>query len=408
MHIKTEKYDIAKDSVDELASLARTLDFDIVGSEIQSRMTPDPRSYIGRGKISEIKGVIKEKNVSLVLFDHELTPNQGKNLESALGCMVWDRTQLILEIFSQHARTPESKDQVELAQLKYMLPRLVGLWAHLDREKGGISASRGTGEKQISIDRKLIRQRISRLEKSLQKIAKERAVQSKKRRKDCFQVGVVGYTNAGKTTLINQLTGADLLAEDKLFATLESATRVLKSLSTPNILISDTVGFIRNLPHNLVASFRSTLSVVHDADLLLHVLDGADPHIEQHIETTENVLREIDADKIPRILVLNKADLIEEEMDRLILKKTYPDGVLVSALDKTRVDHLREVIKDHFQSKFVTDSTLLPYDRAELLSKIYQLGTVEEIEYADDGIRITHALTIPNKHILDSLLKAEN
>jgi GTP-binding protein HflX len=318
--------------------------------------------------------------------------------------MVWDRTQLILEIFVKHARTPESRDQVELAQLKYMLPRLVGLWAHLDREKGGINASKGTGEKQISIDRRLIDKRIARLESSLKKVASERRTQSKLRN-TCFQIGVVGYTNAGKTSLMNQLTGADLLAEDKLFATLESATRILPCKIKPDILISDTVGFIRNLPHNLVASFRSTLSVVKNADLLLHVVDASSPNIKQHIETTEQVLKEIEAYNVPRLLVLNKIDLVTDRLDRLILSKSHPLGELVSANNPELISRLKIRIEQHFQHSFIRDNLLLPYSRADILSRLYQLGTVEQVEYAEDGIHITHAINQTNKRILTNLLK---
>jgi GTP-binding protein HflX len=405
LHLKSDQMDDTLDSLQELSSLAVTLGFKLTGSEIQSRANPDPKSYIGGGKLHEIKDIIKEKKVDIVLFDNELSPNQGKYLESFLDCMVWDRTQVILEIFANHARTPESRDQVELAQLKYMLPRLVGLWAHLDREKGGISASRGTGEKQINIDRKLIRSRITRLENALKKVEKDRGVQSK-RRAECFQVGVVGYTNAGKTSLINRLTGADLLSEDKLFATLESATRILPSETKPDVLISDTVGFIRNLPHNLIASFRSTLSVVRDADLLLHVVDASSPNIEQHIETTQMVLKQIQADHIPHILVLNKIDQVQERMDRMILKKTYPDSIAVSALDEEKVELLRECIQEHFAKNFVRECTVLPYSKTDLLSRFYQLGMVEGLEYAEDGIHITYAATLANKLILEDLLKA--
>lgn len=404
VHLKSEKFELTEDSLKEMASLATTLEFVIVAQEHQSRDRLDSRSYLGTGKLNDIKEFIKENEIDLILFDRDLSPNQGKFIESYLDCMVWDRTQLILEIFAGHARTPESKDQVELAQLQYMLPRLVGLWAHLDREKGGIGASKGTGEKQLSIDRRLIGKRIARLEKSLKKVARERQTQSKQR-SNCFQVGIVGYTNAGKTTLINRMTGSSLLAEDKLFATLESATRILPSKVKPDILISDTVGFIRNLPHNLVASFRSTLSVVKNADLLLHVVDASSPNIEQHIKTTEQVLKEIEADKIPRLLVLNKIDLVEDKMDRLILLKTYPECETVSVTDDALVNHLRERIEAHFQTEFVRDNLLLPYDRAELLPKLYQLGTVEEIEYAEDGIHIVHAVNQTNRKILSSLLK---
>ncbi len=404
LHLKSKKSENVLEELQELASLATTLGFKLVGKEIQSRATPDSRSYIGGGKLQDISRIVKRKKVDIVLFNHELSPNQGKYLESYLKCMVWDRTQVILEIFARHARTPESRDQVELAQLKYMLPRLVGLWAHLDREKGGISASRGTGEKQINIDRKLIRTRIIRLENSLKKIDKERRVQSKKR-SSCFQIGVVGYTNAGKTSLINCLTGSDLLAADKLFATLESTTRLLPSDTTPDMLVSDTVGFIRNLPHNLIASFRSTLSVVREADLLLHVVDASSPDIEQHIETTQKVLVEIGAESVPRQLVLNKIDQVEADMDRLILAKTYAGSIAVSALEPEKVALLRECIKEHFFQNFIRDNTVLPYDKGDLLSRFYQLGTVEELEYAEDGIHITYAATLINNNILLDLLK---
>jgi len=404
LQLKSEKAADTLDSLQELGSLAKTLGFKLAGKKIQARSTPDSKSYLGAGKLQEVKDMVRKKKVDLVLFDHELSPNQGKYIESFLDCMVWDRTQLILEIFANHARTPESRDQVELAQLKYMLPRLVGLWAHLDREKGGISASRGTGEKQINIDRKLIRTRITRLEKSLKRIARERSVQSKQR-SSCFQIGVVGYTNAGKTSLINRLTGSELLEQDKLFATLESTTRILPTDTKPDLLVSDTVGFIRNLPHNLIASFRSTLAVVMDADMLMHVVDSSSPNIEQHIETTQNVLREIGAEKIPRLLVFNKMDRIEEEMDRMILMKTYPDSIAVSALEPDKVELLKESLKDHFSQLFVRDCTILPYNKGELLSKFYELGTVEELEYAEDGIHITHATTRVNKNILNEMLK---
>lgn len=405
LHLKSQKMEHTLDALSELASLATTLGFRLSGQEVQSRSTPDSKSYIGAGKLKEIKEKVKRKKVDIVLFDCELSPNQGKFIETFLDCMVWDRTQVILEIFANHARTPESRDQVELAQLKYMLPRLVGLWAHLDREKGGISASRGTGEKQINIDRKLIRTRITRLENSLKKVDRERAVQSKQR-SNCFQVGVVGYTNAGKTSLINRLTGAELLEENKLFATLESATRQLPTDTKPDLLVSDTVGFIRNLPHNLIASFRSTLSVVRDADLLLHVVDASSDNIEQHIETTEKVLEEIDAGKVPRLLVLNKMDLVEEEMDRMILEKSYPGSISVSALDEAKVELLKESVIEHFARSFVRESTVLPYNKTDLLSRFYQLGTVEELEYAEDGIHITHVATIASRNILNGLLKA--
>jgi GTPase len=405
IHLKSNPMEGTLDSLREMESLATTMDFDVIGQDYQSRATPHPKSYIGTGKLSDIKQIVKQHKIDLVLFDHELSPNQGKFLEEILDCMVWDRTQLILEIFVSHAKTPESKNQVELAQMKYMLPRLVGMWAHLDRETGGINASRGTGEKQIAIDRNLIRKRIARLEKSLQKIEKERSVQSK-RRSSCFQVGVVGYTNAGKTSLINRLTGAELLTEDKLFATLESTTRILNNAANPKILISDTVGFIRNLPHNLIASFRSTLSVVKDADLLLHVVDASHPNVEQHIETTYQVLEEIGAADVQRLLVLNKMDLIPEQMDRMILEKNYPLGIPISVLESTAIDQLVDEVQGYFAKSYIKDNIVLPYNKSDLLSRFYQLGTVESVQYDEDGIHIAHAIPQFNQKILANLLKS--
>ncbi|PCI27537.1 MAG: GTPase HflX [SAR324 cluster bacterium] len=401
---KNEDLEITLNSLSEMRSMATTMGFDVIGEEYQSRNSPDPKSYMGTGKLQEIKQLIEDEGIKLVLFDHDLSPNQARHLEECLDSMVWDRTQLILEIFANHARTPESKDQVELAQLKYMLPRLVGMWAHLDREKGGIGASKGTGEKQVNIDRNLVRKRISRLEQSLKRVAMERQTQAK-RREDCFQVGIVGYTNAGKTSLMNGLTDVSLLTQDQLFATLDSTTRVLPGPINPQILLSDTVGFIRNLPHNLVASFRSTLSVVKNADLLLHVVDASSNSVDQHIETTRNVLKEIGADNIPCLLVFNKVDRVTDRMDLLVLSRGYGDSILTSSLDETSVNLLRDHVKQHFSKTFIRQETKLTYDRANLLDKFYKLSTVEELKYEEDGIYIVHSTTPTNSKILNASIE---
>ncbi|MDH5561227.1 MAG: GTPase HflX [Deltaproteobacteria bacterium] len=408
VHLKSQDINRTLAALDEVRSLAETMNFEVVGQEIQSRDAYDSKTYIGTGKLIEMRRIVEDQDISLVLFDHELTPNQGKFLEKQLGCMVLDRTQLILEIFANHAQTPEAKEQVELAQLKYMLPRLVGLWAHLDREKGGIGLSKGTGEKQINIDRTIIRKRISKLEKSLGKIARERQTQSNLRKK-CFLSCVVGYTNAGKTSLVNQLTGAGLYIENKLFATLDSATRVMDNHTKPKILLSDTVGFIDNLPHSLIASFRSTLSVVKEADLLLHVIDASNPDIDKVIETTTEVLREIGAANIPLLIVLNKIDLVEDQVEMLVLKKKFPEAVMVSALDIQSVQRFKKEVSGFFERNLKSERTLLPYERSSLLSKFYQLGMVEKIDYEDEGIYITHKMTPTNQKILAaSLLETAN
>lgn len=414
VHLKRDNVKVALNSLSEIDSLARSLDFEIVGQTYQTRESPDSKSYLGQGKLLEVKELIESKKIDLVLVDHDLSPNQGKFIETTLGCMVWDRTQLILEIFSGHAKTPESQSQVELAQMKYMLPRLVGMWTHLDRETGGIGASRGTGEKQINIDRSLIRKRIHRLETFLEKVEKEREVQSKNR-SSCFQVGIVGYTNAGKTSLMNKLTEEKLLSEDKLFATLESTTRVLRGKRNPEILISDTVGFIRNLPHNLVASFRSTLSVVREADVILHVLDASNENFEQHIKTTSEVLKVIGAQNVPQIMVLNKMDQVESKMDTLdtmILKKTYADASFISTFDDESVEKLQCKIEDFFKQNMVVQDIVLPYKNADLLATLYDLGHVQELKYEEDGISVRVSLTKINdkrlKRILEKKLMYSN
>lgn len=396
LHLKPSLVNDTEESLKELAALAETLGFCVVGHLFQSRHTPDQRTYIGKGKLKEIADAVEARHVDLVLFDNELSPKQGQVLEKELGCMVWDRTQVILEIFARHARTSEAKVQVELASLEYMLPRLVGMWAHLDRERGGIGASRGMGEKQIDVDRKIVRNRISRLKKELEKIAGEREIQRKKR-KDCFQIAIIGYTNAGKSTLMNLLTGNDLLAEDRLFATLDSTTRMLKGLTKPETVISDTVGFIRSLPHGLVASFRSTLNVVKDADLVLHVTDAGHPQVEDHIRVTLEVLKEIGAEDVPAILVLNKTDLVTDDIKRLILERKYPRAVMVSAFDPDTRERLVNRIRLFFQDQFFSRKVKLPYDRSQSLADFYQHSIVENISYEEDAVHIDCIISKMNK-----------
>lgn len=406
VHIKSESLEEAQELQRELAALTETLGYEIVGMALQSRATFDSQGYIGKGKQQEIKEVVEAEGVDLVFFDHDLTPKQSKYLEKSLDCQVWDRTQVILEIFAEHACTAEAKIQVELARLYYSLPRLVGLWAHLDRETGGIAFGKGMGEKQINIDRNLIRKRINLLEKQLKRIDQERRTQSKQR-DGCLKVSLVGYTNAGKSSLMNVLAEEELLSEDKLFATLESTTRIIKDLTKPEIILSDTVGFIRNLPHSLVASFRSTLSVIKEADLLLHVIDPSNPCFELHIETTLKVLEEIGAHKIPQILVFNKADLVPDKMDQLILRNSYPDSVLLSAYKPESRDLLCEKIRKHFLQDFIQSETILSYDHSDLVAQFYKLSIIDTIKYEEDGIHLSYKSTNTNHKKLAFLLGEE-
>jgi len=376
------------DSLDELADLADTLGFTVVTRAAQTRPAPDPGTYIGCGKLEDMHEYIQQHAVELVIFDNDLSPRQSQNIERLLGCMVWDRTQLILEIFAGHVRTAEARVQVELARMQYMLPRLVGLWAHLDRERGGIGTSRGMGEKQIQIDRRMIRARIAQLQKDLQRIETERCTQ-RKQRSNCFQVALVGYTNAGKSTLMNCLTGSSVLVADKLFATLDATTRMLGSPSKPAVVITDTVGFIKNLPHSLVASFRSTLENVREADLLLHVIDVSHADYAAHIRTTSAVLSEIGAEAVPRLTVFNKIDRSSHDaIDRLLLEKKYPGCLCVSALQENTRNLVMHAVTSHVRTTCISRTIRLPYSNCNALADFYAYSMVDHVDYRDDAMYI--------------------
>ncbi|MCZ6473071.1 MAG: GTPase HflX [SAR324 cluster bacterium] len=392
------------DSLQELEDLAASVGCRVVGKMVQPRARIHPGTYLGKGKLEQAKASMGNCGTDLVLFDNNLTPSQGDNLERALGEMVMDRTQLILEIFGRNVRTHESRIQVELAQLEYMLPRLVGMWAHLDRERGGIGGTKGAGEKQIDIDRSLIRQRIARLKKELRHIAQERHTQNK-RRSNCFLVNLVGYTNAGKSTLMNRLTSAGVTVENRLFATLDPTTRVLTRENRPPILLSDTVGFLKRLPHELVASFHSTLEMVRDADLLLHVVDISHPQYEEQIAITEEVLREIGAATNPRMLVFNKTDRLDDKLTLRVARKRNPEAVFISALQDDGGE-LMAHINAFFEKSMVTTPLLLEYADYGDLSKIYKWGRVDELRYEDDGIHLTVTSTPANLERIRSKLPA--
>jgi len=374
------------DSLDELTELAGSIGYEYVGRLVQHREQMLPGSVFGSGKLDEIRDQVQRLGAEVVIYDGNLSPSQGQHLERALRVMVLDRTQLILSIFSRNAYTREARLQVELAHLEYMLPRLVGMWAHLDRERGGIAGSKGAGEKQIDIDRTLIRNRIARLRKELRQLNLERGTQ-KKSRANCFRVSLVGYTNAGKSTLMNRLTDAQLTAEDRLFATLDSTTRVLVEDNRPKILLSDTVGFIRRLPHELVASFRSTLEVARDADLLLQVVDLSHESWEEHMATTAQVLEEIGAHTVPRLIVFNKVDRIDDKVRLLLAKRAYPDALFISAM-RDDCEEVRVRIVRFFEQSMVTTPLLLEYQDYGELAKLYRWSRVDEVRYEQDGIHI--------------------
>ncbi|MBF0100392.1 MAG: GTPase HflX [Desulfobacterales bacterium] len=401
LHTSKESHESIKESLTELAMLAQNLGYDVADTIIQTREHAHPVFFFGKGKLESIKSICKEHNIDIILIDARLSPKQGKFIESKLECRVLDRTQIILTIFADHAQTREAKYQIELAQSQYMLPRLTGLWQHLDRERGGISASRGTGEKQLNIDRKMLTERIHRLKQELIKIEKIRKNQTKKRT-NSLKVTLVGYTNSGKSTLMNALTQADVLVENKLFATLDSTTRLIPQNTWPDIVISDTVGFIRNIPHELVASFRSTLSIVKEADLLLEIVDANAP-IESHIQTTQEVLEDIQAATIPRLLVLNKMDTIDEERTQFIYQR-YPNATYLSAISGN-IQHLFGRIKEFFENKMETFHIHLQYHETHKLVHIYQLSRVNHVNYQSDNI-ILEITTFPEyMNRLRSLLK---
>lgn len=330
------------DSLEELERLATTAGAGTVASLHQRRASVNPGSFLSRGKIEEARELIDRHEADLVICDEDLSPAQVRNLEESLKVKVLDRTELILDIFALRARSRESKLQVELAQLRYLLPRLAGMWAHFSRTGGGIG-TRGPGETQLEVDRRRVREKIAHLETNLVGVDRAREVQLRLRR-DEYRISLVGYTNAGKSTLFNQLTRSSVLAEDRLFATLDTTTRRVVLPGDLPVLVSDTVGFIRKLPHHLVASFRATLREVRDADLLLHVVDASHPGRRQQMAAVDEVLEELLPRAVPRLIVLNKADLVTEETAQMELALAHPDAVLVSALRREDLERLRESI----------------------------------------------------------------
>jgi GTP-binding protein HflX len=340
-HAAKDGHDLAG-SLDELALLADTAGAAVTERVVQRRGTVSPSSFIGKGKLGEVREIAERENADVVIFNDDLSPPQIRNLEKALERKVVDRSELILDIFARRARTRESRLQVELAQLQYQLPRLTGMWKHLERQAGGIG-TRGPGETQLEVDRRRVRERIAVLRRQLESVERERETQRRRRRRE-FRAAIVGYTNAGKSTLFNALARADVFVENRLFATLDATTRQMVSPERQVALLTDTVGFIRKLPHHLVASFHSTLTEAIEADWLLHVVDVADPGMERRIEAVEAVLDEILPSARPTTLVFNKLDLLEDEAILPGLKLQHPGSIGVSARTGEGVDALRRFL----------------------------------------------------------------
>jgi GTP-binding protein HflX len=362
------------EELEELAELTRTAGGEVIERIIQIRPQPDPATMIGRGKAQEIKAICQQYQIGLVVFEDLLTPTQLRNLEDIIGVRVIDRAAVILDIFALHARTAEAKAQVELAQLEYFKTRLTGLGIEMSRLGGGIG-TRGPGETKLEVDRRRIEQRITTLRRELARVEQERQIQ-RKRRSQLFQIALAGYTNAGKSTLFNRLTAAQAKVSERLFATLDASTRVYQIEGKLQALITDTVGFIRNLPVQLVASFRSTLAEIRDADLILHVADISDPQVEMRIDVVNETLATIGAGNNPQILVFNKTDRVFDDGQLNRMAGRYPDAVFISAREGTGLDRLQAVIRRFLENRMVVKSFTVPADRGDLRALVYSGGNV--------------------------------
>ncbi len=386
-----------QDDLDEFVELVRSASVEIAEVIVGSRNQPSARSFIGSGKLEEIAAQVKNLQVDVVLFNHALSPSQERNLESALKCRVLDRTGLILDIFAQRAHSHEGKLQVELAQLKHLSTRLVRGWTHLERQKGGIGL-RGPGETQLETDRRLLGKRIKSLNNRLLKVSRQREQGRQARKKaEVPTVSLVGYTNAGKSTLFNALTDASAYAADQLFATLDPTLRKLEVADNQAVILADTVGFIRHLPHDLVAAFRATLLETREADLILHVVDAADEDRQQKLEAVNQVLHEIGAGEVPQLMVYNKIDLLELQPRCDVNDEGKTWRVWLSAMQQTGFDMLIRTLADRFAEKRIECELLLDADQGQIRAVLFEEGAIVAEEYQDNGqvrlqLKISEAL----------------
>lgn len=398
------KKETIEEHLTELEMLSETAGAETFMKVVQERAKPDAAYYIGKGKAEEIAQIAEMNEIPLIVFDDDLSPSQIRNLEKIINRKIIDRSGLILDIFAKHARTSEAKTQVELAQLQYSLSRLTRAWTHLSKQYGGIG-TKGPGETQIETDRRIIRNRIARLKTILEKIEKQQLTKSS-RRQDEFLITLVGYTNAGKSTLINLLTSAETLAENKLFATLDSTTRIFGESAGRKILMSDTVGFIRKLPPTLVASFRSTLNVVKQADLILHVVDISNPAYEEHIKIVNQTLKELNCEEKNILLVFNKVDAVKDVHAIEFAKSTFPDAVFISAQRGINIQQLKENIDTIVNKERVEKEIRIPINATKLMSLIHELAFIQEKKYLNRYIIIKLITSPANYGKIEKLINS--
>lgn len=394
-------------SLEELQRLVDTVGAQTVATTTQRLDTPNPRTFVGSGKAAQIAEMCRAYSADIVIFDDELSPSQQSNLERIMdkSVKVIDRTALILDIFALHATTKEGRLQVRLAQNQYLYPRLRGMWAHLasNRMGGGVGSRFGEGESQLEVDRRMVRKRIASIRRELKKLDSIRSVQRDSRASSgIFKVALAGYTNAGKSSLINTLTDAEVLSMDKLFATLDSTTRKLRLPEGREVTLTDTIGFIRKLPTTLVESFKSTLDEINGADLVLHVVDGSSDEIGYHRDTVEEVLQQIGAESIERILVFNKIDAMEPAI-RERVARTHPDAVMVSALTGEGIGELTERIAQAAAARDSLFDVIIPYDRGDLVAFAHRHGRIVSEEHREEGTHLRFYLTAEHGHRFEGL-----
>lgn len=390
----------AEEYIEELAMLTNTAGGVTVDKILQNRNHPDPSTYIGKGKLREIRQMTKNRNIDTLIFDDDLSPTQIRNVEKKTKAKVLDRSGLILDIFASRAKTAAAKTQVELAQLQYLLPRLTRFWTHLSRQQGGIG-TRGPGETQIETDRRLVDKRIAKLKEKLEKLDQQRQTQ-RKGRSDMTRISLVGYTNAGKSTLMNAMTDTEVLAEDRLFATLDSTVRSLE-IGNYDVLLSDTVGFIRKLPHGLIESFKSTLDEARESDILLHVIDASAEMFTEYIEIVKDTLEELSIADKKTVMVFNKLDQVEASKIAE-LKAAYPEAVFISAERNIGLQKLREDIRNLIEEDFVTQKMKIPVSKYEGVAFIHRVANIHNEKYVNSSVELTFSIAEENLMRLKSML----